>query len=83
MTSLIEPEDQTGKTRKVLIRSNIKTRRKHIGTEIEFVNDDPQYANFFLSPTETLQYLEEQQVDVTDVPTSAPLDGLCQGFLRF
>ena len=60
-TYLIEPEDQQGPHRKVLIRSNIKTRRKNIGKENEFVNDDPNTAEFFLSPSEADINLDEQR----------------------
>jgi hypothetical protein len=49
-TYLIEPEDQKGRKKHVLVRSNIKTRRKNIGETTEYVNDDPAYADFFLSP---------------------------------
>jgi hypothetical protein len=49
---LIEPEDQKGRSVQVLIRSNIKTRRNNIGMSDEYINNDPQYANFFLSPTD-------------------------------
>jgi ribosomal protein S12 len=46
-TYLIEPEGQKGRFHQVLIRSNIKTRRKNIGMSNEFVNNDPKYVDFF------------------------------------
>ena len=36
----------------VLIRSVIRSRRKNIGKENEYVNDDPKYAEFFLTENE-------------------------------
>ncbi len=66
-TYLIEPEEQTGKHRKVLIRSNIKTRRKNIGKDTEFVNDNPEYADFFLSPAAATTNMDEQVLDCSDL----------------
>ena len=36
----------------VLIRSVIRTRRKNIGQPDEYTNDDPEYSNIFLIPSE-------------------------------
>ncbi len=54
-TYLIEPENQTGRYRQVSIRSNIKMRQKNIGKPTEYMNDDSQLADFFLSPAEHIQ----------------------------
>jgi hypothetical protein len=72
-TYLIEPEGQTGKTRQVLIRSNIKTRRKNIGKDTEYINDDPILSDFFLSPTEHATNQEETFADPT--PEDVGMDG--------
>ena len=34
----------------VLIQSLLKSRCKNIGKETEYVNDDPKYADFYLTP---------------------------------
>lgn len=40
----------------------VKTRRKNIGLDTEYTNNDPKYSNFFLDPSELLQ----DSVDVPD-----------------
>ena len=53
MTYYIETEKEKGQGRNVvLIRSVIRSRRKNIGKENEYVNDDPKYAEFFLTEDE-------------------------------
>jgi hypothetical protein len=76
-TYLIEPEDQKGPHRKVLIRSNIKTRRKNIGKENEFIDDNPNHAEFFLTPAEADVNLDEQyQQSQNEVSVSVdPVNG--------
>ena len=37
---------------RILISSVIRNRRKNIGKENEYINDDPAYSNFSLTPTE-------------------------------
>ena len=55
MTYYIRTEKDPGEGRNVvLIRSVIKTRRKNIGTPQEYINNDPQYAEFFLSDSHDL-----------------------------
>ena len=54
MTYYIRTEKEPGEGRDVvLIRSVIRTRRKNIGQPNEYVNDDPAYADFFLTPPST------------------------------
>jgi hypothetical protein len=67
-TYLIELEEQRGPHRKVLIRSNIKTRRHNIGKETEYINDNPDLANFFLSPADQL----EDSIDDPDLQPIIP-----------
>jgi hypothetical protein len=53
LTYYIQTEKDKGEGRnEVLIRSIIRTRRKNVGIETEYVNDDPEYADFFLSELE-------------------------------
>ena len=68
MTYYIETEKAKSEGRNtILIRSVIKTRRKNIGKEEEYVNDDPQYADFFLSEEEEQRTTEDDQVDPSDL----------------
>ena len=48
----------------ILIRSNIKTRRKNIGLENEYIEDNPDLANFFLSDKEQSQQ-NEGELDIS------------------
>lgn len=64
MTYFIETENEDKKKRNViLVRSIIRTRRKHIGTKEEYVNEDPTLANFFLSQPELVTNKDDLLVD--------------------
>ena len=63
MTYYIFTEKDKGRN-VVLIRSVIKTRRKQVGTKEEYVNDDPQYSDFFLT--------EEESIDTTQDDAQEP-----------
>jgi hypothetical protein len=64
MTYFIETErDGMSKRNVILVRSIIRTHRKNIGTEEEFVNDDPVLANFFLSRPEMEANKDDSMVD--------------------
>jgi hypothetical protein len=70
MTYFIETEKETPKARNViLVRSIIKTRRKHIGLKEEHVNDDPFLAEFFFGDADMEMNKNDELVDeVTTVP---------------
>ncbi|MGH3053473.1 MAG: hypothetical protein ACRDL7_00670, partial [Gaiellaceae bacterium] len=52
LTYYIETEKTDPESRNViLVRSVIKSRRKYIGQTEEYINDNPQYADFFLTST--------------------------------
>ena len=53
-TYYIQTEKDMGEGRnQVLIRSLIKSRRKNIGTPAEYVNDDPELADFFFGDNDS------------------------------
>ena len=54
---------QKGKCDVVLVRSIVKSHRKNIGKDNEYVNDDPWYADFFLHPIITT--VDPDKVDAT------------------
>jgi len=55
MTYYILTEPDSPKVeRQVLMRSVIRTRRKNIGEETEYVNDNPEMESFTLSLSESL-----------------------------
>jgi hypothetical protein len=58
LTYYIETEKEKGRN-VILIRSVIRSRRKNIGDDNEYINNDPQYAGFFLDPSELTQNDEE------------------------
>jgi hypothetical protein len=60
MTYYIETEKDKGRN-VILIRSVIRSRRKNIGQENEYINNDPQYAAFFLDPSELEQNAEDNK----------------------
>ena len=60
MTFYIFTEKEKGRN-VVLIRSVIKTRRKNIGTKDEYINDDPQYAEFYLTQEESSTIIQDDQ----------------------
>ena len=62
MTYYIFTEKNKGRN-VVLIRSVIKSRRKHVGTKEEHVNDDPEYSDFFLTEEE---FIDKTQDDVQE-----------------
>ena len=69
MTYYIEPEDPKTKGRRkpqALVRSIIKSRRKNIGKETEYINDDPIYADFFLTAEEIKKDNEYYGIDNDD-----------------
>ena len=47
LTYYINTENEQGKNR-VIVRSVIKTRRKNIGTDKEFINEDPETSDFYI-----------------------------------
>ena len=59
----IQPEGKMKKHRekKVIICSVIKTRCKHISTPLEYTNNNPDEANFFLTPTQEATTIKEIQ----------------------
>ena len=55
--------EQKGKRGIVLVQSIAKSRRKNIGKDNKYVNDDPKYADFFLHPIVTT--VDPNKVDAT------------------
>jgi hypothetical protein len=46
-----------------LIRSIIRTCRTNIGTETEYVNDDPEISDFFLSDLRGVEHVDHEDDD--------------------
>ena len=75
---LTEPTSTKVK-RQVLMRSVVKTRRKHIGKTTEYVNDDSSMENFTLSLSESMR--NQQDIRSTeDVPLLLPGEKLSDPF---
>jgi hypothetical protein len=59
LTYYIETEKYKSEdSNRVIIRSIIGTRRKNIGIDTEYVNNDPEYSDFFLSELEDIKYVD-------------------------
>ena len=74
---LTEPTE-THKRRQVLMRSVVRTRRRKIGTDDEYVNDDPAAVPFTMSLSEHQQNLDD--VSSTEaVPILLPGEKIADG----
>jgi hypothetical protein len=68
---LTEPDDLQ-KRRQVLMRSVIKSRRKNVGTETEYVNDNPSMESFTLSLAESASIEHSSISSSTEIPLLIP-----------
>ena len=68
---LTEPDNPKEK-RQVLMRSVIKSRRKDIGTETEYVNENPDMESFTLSLAENDITVQESGSEHLEVPLLVP-----------
>ena len=69
---LTEPEDMTIR-RQVLVRSVIKSRRKNVGMETEYVNDNAEMESFTLSLSELTMNDTETNIQTMVVNSDIPL----------
>lgn len=72
MTYYILTEPESGKP-KVLVRSVIRSRRKHVGTENEHVNNDPAYEDFVFTTDEGQKIVHDADLEDTYVEFPSPL----------
>ena len=77
MTYYILTEPNPPERRKVLMRSVIRTRRENIGSQTEFVNDNPDAARFYLSLNEN-KIVTHESTD--EVPILVPGEKLADAF---
>ena len=77
---LTKPDSPTIK-RQVLMRSVVKSRRKDIGQQSEYVNDNPDMESFTLSLSESIAVAEQEDAPSHDgeVPLLVPGEKISDG----